>query len=69
MDAHERRERAEVGELGPIPADPREREMWAMERRGAIVLLAGLADWDAALLKRATLESRPSGRTDARPSC
>jgi hypothetical protein len=29
--------------------------MWAMGRRGAIVLLAGLAEWDAALLKRATL--------------
>jgi hypothetical protein len=26
--------------------------MWAMERRGAVVLLAGLADWDAVLLKR-----------------
>jgi len=57
MDVHELRERAaeEVAELGPIPADPREREMWAIERRGAVVLLAGLADWDAALLKRAGL--------------
>jgi len=27
--------------LGPIPTEPREREMWAMERRGAVVLLAG----------------------------
>ena len=26
-----------------------------MERRGAVVLLAGLADWDVALLKRAAL--------------
>jgi hypothetical protein len=26
-----------------------------MERHGAVVLLAGLADWDAALLKRAAL--------------
>ena len=26
-----------------------------MERRGAVVLLAGLADWDATLLKRAAL--------------
>ena len=41
--------------LGPIPGDPRELEMWAMEHRGAVVLLAGLADWDAALLKRAAL--------------
>ncbi len=38
-----------------FPIDVREREMWAMGRRGAIVLLAGLAEWDAALLKRATL--------------
>jgi hypothetical protein len=29
--------------------------MSAEERRGACVLLAGLADWDAALLKRAAL--------------
>ena len=57
MDVSELRERAaeEAAELGPIPADPREREMWAIERRGAVVLLAGLADWDAALLKRAGL--------------
>ena len=33
----------------------RNRDMWAIERRGAVVLLAGLADWDAALLKRAAL--------------
>jgi len=57
MDVHELRERAaeEAAELGPIPADPREREMWALERCGAVVLLAGLADWDAALFKRAAL--------------
>ena len=57
MDVHELRERAaeEVAELGPMPADPREREMWAMERRGAVVLLAGLADRDATLHKRAAL--------------
>ena len=37
MDANELRERAaeEVAELGPIPTEPREREMWAMERRVA----------------------------------
>jgi hypothetical protein len=57
MDAHELRERAaaEAAVLGPIPVDPREHEMWAMERRGAVVLLAGLADRDAAVLKRAAL--------------
>ena len=34
MDAAELRSRAaaEVLELGPIPTDPREREMWASER-------------------------------------
>jgi hypothetical protein len=30
--------------------------MWKAERHGACVLLARLADWDAALLRRAALE-------------
>jgi hypothetical protein len=57
MDTRELRERAatEAAELGPIPTDVREREICAMERRGAVVQLAGLADWDATLLKRAAL--------------
>ena len=56
MDAHLRERAAEeAAELGPVPADPREREMWAIERRGAVVLLAGLADWDAGVAQRAAL--------------
>jgi len=58
MDAHELRERAaaEAAELRPIPADVREREMWAEERRGACVLLARLADWRPLVLRNAALE-------------
>jgi hypothetical protein len=54
----ERRARAnaEADELGPVPIDPRERELWAAERRGAVELLASYAGWDAALLRRAALE-------------
>jgi hypothetical protein len=48
--------RAEADELGPIPLDPRERELWAEDRRGAIVLLASLAESNAQLLRRAALE-------------
>jgi hypothetical protein len=45
MDVVELRERAkaEAAELGPVPANPREHELWVEERRGAIVLLAALA--------------------------
>jgi hypothetical protein len=46
----------EIADLGPAPADPRERAMWAEERRGACVLLAGLADWRGPVLRRAALE-------------
>ena len=55
MDAIELRERAkqEAAELGPVPANPREHEIWVEERRGAIVLLAGLADWNRQLLRSA----------------
>jgi len=40
-------------ELGPVPSNPREHELWVEERRGAIVLLAGLADWNRQLLRSA----------------
>jgi hypothetical protein len=30
--------------------------LWLEERRGAIELLAGLADWDGTLLRRAALD-------------
>ena len=55
MDVLELRERAkaEAAELGPVPANPREHEIWVEERRGAIVLLAGLADWNRQLLRSA----------------
>ena len=55
MDGIELRERAkqEADELGPVPANPREHEIWIEERRGAIVLLAGLADWNRQLLPSA----------------
>jgi hypothetical protein len=46
----------EADELGPEPRDPRDREIWQAERHGAVVLLASLAEWDAALLRRAALE-------------
>ena len=46
----------EVDELGPVPFDQCEREFWREERRGAVELLAILAAWDAALLRRAALE-------------
>jgi hypothetical protein len=55
VDVAELRDRAksELIELGPEPANPREREPWNEERRGAVVLLAALADYDADLLRRA----------------
>jgi hypothetical protein len=46
-----------VHELGPIPLDRHRRETWCMERHGAAVMLARLAASDAALLRRATLET------------
>ena len=54
MDANELRSRAaaEIPELGQALADRRDHEMGQMERRGAVVLLAALADWNADLLQR-----------------
>jgi hypothetical protein len=58
MNAAELRARAheEADELGPEPNSRAERTLWHEERRGAVVLLAGLADYDSALLRRAALE-------------
>jgi hypothetical protein len=55
MDVTELRERAkaEAADVGPVPANPREHELWVEERRGAIVLLAALADHDRDLLRSA----------------
>ena len=39
--------------LGPEPADPHERETWAMERAAAVMLLAEVADRNAELLRHA----------------
>jgi hypothetical protein len=33
----------EADELGPVPFDPHERELWAAERRGAVEVLASFA--------------------------
>jgi hypothetical protein len=57
MDASELRARArqEADELGPEPAGT-EAELWRQERWGAVVLLAGLADDDAELLRQAAME-------------
>jgi hypothetical protein len=58
LTASELRSRAEqeADELGPEPIDPSEHALWLEERRGAVDLLAGLGDWDRALLRRAALE-------------
>jgi hypothetical protein len=57
VDASELRARArqEADELGPEPPGS-EAEMWREERWGAVVLLAGLADDDAELLRQAANE-------------
>ena len=54
MDASELRARArhEADEPGPEPTGP-EAKLWREERWGAVVLLAGLADDDAELLRQA----------------
>jgi hypothetical protein len=36
-----------------VPTNPREHELWVEERRGAIVLLASLADFNRELLRAA----------------
>ena len=48
-----RASQARTEELGPVPANQRAHEIWIEERRGAIVLLAGLADWNRQLLPSA----------------
>jgi hypothetical protein len=45
----------EADELGPEPLDSRERALWHEERRGALILLSALADYNSALLRRAAL--------------
>jgi anti-anti-sigma factor len=46
----------EASDLGPEPLDPRQRPAWRQERSVAVALLAALADADASLLRRATIE-------------
>jgi hypothetical protein len=48
----QRRARQEADELGAEPTDVAERDRWREERWGAVVLLAGLADDDAELLRQ-----------------
>jgi hypothetical protein len=57
LDAAELRARArqEADELGPEPPGT-EAELWREERWGAVVLLAGLAEDDAELLRHAANE-------------
>jgi hypothetical protein len=43
----------ELADLGPEPADAHEHALWVEERRGAVILLAELADNDAQLLRDA----------------
>jgi hypothetical protein len=72
IDELERRERAgslrlrasrEANDLGPEPSGARDRKLWLMERAGAVIVLASLAEWDATLLRRAALE-KASESTD-----
>jgi hypothetical protein len=57
MDVSALRIRAatEAAELGPEPGHRRDPEIWQMERRAAVLLLADLADRNGGLLKRAAL--------------
>jgi len=43
----------ELAELGDPPAGVHQQHLWLEERRGAAVLLAGLADWNASTVRRA----------------
>jgi hypothetical protein len=45
----------EANDLGPEPPSRKDRSVWLEELRGAIELLAALADWDGTLLRRAAL--------------
>jgi hypothetical protein len=44
-------------QLRAAPFDQRRRALWREERRGAVELLASVANWDAVLLRRAALET------------
>jgi hypothetical protein len=51
------RARQELEELGPEPGDPRDHDPWVEERRGIVVLLAGLAEWNPGVCREAALVS------------
>src|SRR5262249_39577793 len=55
VDVDELRERArrENAELGPLPITARDREVWIEERRGAVALMAALADYSRERLRLA----------------
>lgn len=61
------RAQQEAEELGPEPVDPSDHDLWLEGRRGTVELLAGLGDWDGALLRRAALQVANEW-TDARTS-
>jgi hypothetical protein len=51
------RARAEAVELGPEPSDPQKRELWSEQRRGTVVFLASLAEWNPSMCRQAALEA------------
>jgi hypothetical protein len=55
MSPQELRDRAarKVTDLGPTPPTPRNAVRWRERRDSALLTLAALADWDAALLRQA----------------
>lgn len=55
-DALRDRARQEANELGPEPEDPGDKQIWLEERHGAVELLAALAEWNEALLRRSAFE-------------
>jgi hypothetical protein len=57
VDALRAHAEREADELGPAPPDPDERARWSEERRGAVILLAALADYDATRLRRAAVHA------------
>jgi hypothetical protein len=51
------RAREELDERGPEPGDPHEHAMWAEERRGAVVRIAALSEWNPSVCREAALMS------------
>ena len=64
MNARELADRArlEAGILGDPPANRANRNLWMVRRRGAIEMLAALADYDTDLIRRALMQINPGLR-------